>query len=59
VAPHCFEREATVPFCPVEESKTKGGVFAKHYVDLSPQKLKQVYERAGLRVLVPSMEVVP
>ncbi len=31
--------------------RAPGSVLAKHYVDLSPTKLKQVYEQAGLRVL--------
>jgi intergrase/recombinase len=31
--------------------RAPGSVLAKHYVDLSPQKLKQVYEQSGLTVL--------
>jgi integrase len=33
--------------------RAPGSVLAKHYVDLSPQKLKQVYEQAGLSAFVP------
>jgi len=31
--------------------RAPGSVLAKHYIDLSPQKLKQVYDQAGLKVL--------
>ena len=31
--------------------RAPASVLAKHYVDLSPQKLKQVYDQAGLLVL--------
>jgi integrase len=31
--------------------RAPGSVLAKHYIDLSPQKLKQVYDHAGLKVL--------
>jgi integrase len=37
--------------------KAPGSVLAKHYVDLSPQKLKQVYEQAGIRVLSSALQV--
>ncbi len=30
--------------------RSPASVLAKHYVDLSPQKLKQVYDLASLRV---------
>ncbi|MDE1853845.1 MAG: hypothetical protein KGI38_08900 [Thaumarchaeota archaeon] len=33
--------------------RAPGSVLAKHYVDLSPSKLKLVYEQAELTVLAP------
>lgn len=36
--------------------RAPASVLAKHYVDLSPQKLKQVYEHAGLNVLNSSAQ---
>jgi len=31
--------------------RAPGSILAKHYIDLSPRKLKQVYDQAGLKVL--------
>lgn len=39
-----------------EVSSAPVSVLAKHYVDLSPQKLKQVHDQAGLRVLAPKAQ---
>jgi integrase len=36
--------------------RAPASVLAKHYVDLSPQKLKQVYDHAGLAVLTPTLQ---
>jgi integrase len=35
--------------------RAPASVLAKHYVDLSPQKLKQVYDQAGLTVLISGL----
>ena len=50
-----LERGVQTIYIDAFAGRAPGSVLAKHYVDLSPSKLKQVYEQAMFGVLASSV----